>query len=242
MQRPANVFVLALTLCACTTPEEPAESPPTAAGKPEPAVLEIGPPTDAAATRQERRQAALSILEGGATAAGLPLADTDPDREFDPARIDCLQAEASRQRGRRIPRVRQAKATVEGGLDRDTIRRVVRDHIMEVRYCYNPGLVRSGAGRNLVLYCAAPFLPREVLRNVAREAGVHQYSRDPGDIVRADSQYLVIHTREGGDRRLRLPAPVTLRDALTGQEVGQGRSARVTLPPDSTTVWEMSSD
>lgn len=39
--------------------------------------------------------------------------------------------------GQRVPRVRQAKATVAGPLDRDIIRRIVRHHINEVRHCYN---------------------------------------------------------------------------------------------------------
>lgn len=46
-------------------------------------------------------------------------------------------------RGARVPRVRQAKADVKGALDKDIIRRVVRAHINEVRYCYNQGLVRD---------------------------------------------------------------------------------------------------
>ncbi len=46
-------------------------------------------------------------------------------------------------RGTAVPTVRQAKATVSGALDRDVIRRIVRAHINEVRYCYNQGLTRD---------------------------------------------------------------------------------------------------
>lgn len=45
--------------------------------------------------------------------------------------------------GKPVPRVRQAKATVSGGLDRDIIRRIVRAHINEVRHCYNQGLAKD---------------------------------------------------------------------------------------------------
>ncbi len=45
--------------------------------------------------------------------------------------------------GRRVPRVRQGKATVGPALDKDIIRRIVRAHINEVRHCYNQGLVRD---------------------------------------------------------------------------------------------------
>jgi len=46
-------------------------------------------------------------------------------------------------RGKRVPQVRQAKATVKGTMDKDIIRRIVRAHINEVRYCYNQGLARD---------------------------------------------------------------------------------------------------
>jgi hypothetical protein len=46
-------------------------------------------------------------------------------------------------RGKRVPRVRVAKAQVKGALDKDIIRRIVRAHINEVRYCYNQGLTKN---------------------------------------------------------------------------------------------------
>ncbi|HEY0138254.1 MAG TPA: AgmX/PglI C-terminal domain-containing protein, partial [Nannocystis sp.] len=42
-----------------------------------------------------------------------------------------------------VPMVRQAKPEVVGALDKDIIRRIVRAHINEIRYCYNRGLVRD---------------------------------------------------------------------------------------------------
>jgi Ca-activated chloride channel family protein len=46
-------------------------------------------------------------------------------------------------RGMRVPTVRQAKAEVVGSLDKDIIRRIVRAHINEVRYCYNQALAKD---------------------------------------------------------------------------------------------------
>ena len=46
-------------------------------------------------------------------------------------------------RGSRVPTVRQAKAEVQGALDKDIIRRIVRAHINEVRHCYNQGLAKD---------------------------------------------------------------------------------------------------
>lgn len=39
-----------------------------------------------------------------------------------------------------VAKVRQAAAEIEGSLDKDIIRRIVRAHINEIRYCYNQGL------------------------------------------------------------------------------------------------------
>ena len=46
-------------------------------------------------------------------------------------------------RGSYPPTVRQAKAEVSGALDKDIIRRIVRAHINEVRYCYLRGLQKN---------------------------------------------------------------------------------------------------
>lgn len=47
--------------------------------------------------------------------------------------------------GKKVPRVRQSKATVKGALDKDIIRRIVRAHINEVRTCYDKGLSKDPA-------------------------------------------------------------------------------------------------
>ncbi len=103
----------------------------------------------------------------------------------------------------------------------------------------HPGLVARGEGTGLTMLCAVPFLPREVLAAVVREAGVHRYGLPAEDVVRADSRFLVVHSKAGGGRRLNLPAAGELRDALTLQPVATGREVDVTLPPDATTVWEL---
>ncbi|MCA9711505.1 MAG: TonB family protein [Myxococcales bacterium] len=60
--------------------------------------------------------------------------------------------------GKKVPRVRQAKAAVKGSLDKDIIRRIVRAHINEVRYCYNQGLVKDPSleGRVAVQFTISP--------------------------------------------------------------------------------------
>ncbi len=54
--------------------------------------------------------------------------------------------------GKKVPRVRQSKAKVKGALDKDIIRRIVRAHISQVRYCYEVGLKKDEelAGRVVI--------------------------------------------------------------------------------------------
>ena len=61
-------------------------------------------------------------------------------------------------RGTRVPSVRQAKATVQGSLDKDIIRRIVRAHINEIRHCYNQVLARdpNAMGRVAIQFTIAP--------------------------------------------------------------------------------------
>ncbi len=71
-------------------------------------------------------------------------------------------------RGKRVPRVRQAKAQVKGALDRDIIRRIVRAHINEVRSCYNQGLSRDPSlqGRVVIQFTIADGkVPAAVVQN-----------------------------------------------------------------------------
>jgi len=61
-------------------------------------------------------------------------------------------------RGNIVPMVRQAKAEVQGDLDKDIIRRIVRAHINEVRHCYSQGLANDPAleGRVSVQFTINP--------------------------------------------------------------------------------------
>lgn len=46
-------------------------------------------------------------------------------------------------RGSRVPTVRQGQGQAQGALDGEVIRRIVRAHLNEVRYCYNQALARD---------------------------------------------------------------------------------------------------
>lgn len=102
-----------------------------------------------------------------------------------------------------------------------------------------PGLVASGEGRATSVFCSIPFIPRELLVGVMREAGVHRYIDESADVLRADSRFIALHTAAGGQRTLRLPTPATVVDALTGELLGHGSSIALELEPDSTVLMEL---
>ncbi|MEM9453261.1 MAG: TonB family protein [Myxococcota bacterium] len=97
-------------------------------------------------------------------------------------------------RGRRVPRVRQAKAQVMGALDRDIVRRIVRAHINEVRHCYNQGLSRDPNLRGRVLLVFSIDPSGRVL-----ESQVEESSSLPSDPVKSCIAKAV--------RRWRFPTP-----------------------------------
>jgi hypothetical protein len=77
------------------------------------------------------------------------------------------------------------------------------------------GLIASDGEAWTTVYSAAPNLPPELLRPLARRAGVHLYL-DSGDEVWANASLLAIHAITAGDKRIRLPEPTDVRDAETG--------------------------
>ena len=61
-------------------------------------------------------------------------------------------------RGKAVPRVRSAKADVRGALDKEIVRRIVRAHTNEVRYCYQRELAKNptAAGRVALQFQIGP--------------------------------------------------------------------------------------
>jgi len=61
-------------------------------------------------------------------------------------------------RVKRTPQIRRGKAKVRGNIDKDIIRRIVRNHQNEVRHCYNQGLARDPnlKGRVAVMFTIGP--------------------------------------------------------------------------------------
>lgn len=71
------------------------------------------------------------------------------------------------------------------------------------------------------VYIGALTAPAPLLRNVARAAGVHIYC-ETNDVVSADRAFFGIHASSSGAKEICLPAPATVRDALSGAIVARG--------------------
>ena len=82
-----------------------------------------------------------------------------------------------------------------------------------------PGLVIKDMISWRSLYTAAPLLSWQLLRNIARDAGVHIYD-DQGDMIWANDRFLAINAQSDGPRTIRFPAPVTVVDAYEQEELG----------------------
>lgn len=68
------------------------------------------------------------------------------------------------------------------------------------------------------VHSAAALLPPEVVRALARKAGVHLYIETP-DVVWAARDMVSVSVKDPGTRTIRLPEPRDVRDLYTGQEV-----------------------
>jgi hypothetical protein len=91
------------------------------------------------------------------------------------------------------------------------------------------------------VYCSVPVLPPTVIRNIAREAGVHIYS-EMDDFVAANNWLLTLCASNDGPRTVRLPRRATVIDAMTGARVASNTDRfNVTLKFGETVVWKMES-
>lgn len=96
------------------------------------------------------------------------------------------------------------------------------------------------------LYSAAPLLPADLLRAIARDAGCHVYA-EQNDVVMAGHGLIAYHTVAPGPRMLALREPSTVYDLFTGKCLGRsvnkvrlpfskpGTRVLTTLPPE---LWQ----
>jgi hypothetical protein len=82
-----------------------------------------------------------------------------------------------------------------------------------------PGLAVKSCGAGQSIYSSAPLLPWTLLRNIAREVGVHIYD-EQGDMVWANNTFLALYSQSAGPRTVHFPWPVTVEDAYDGGILG----------------------
>lgn len=91
------------------------------------------------------------------------------------------------------------------------------------------GLVRKTVGGTKVYAFTGLGLPPQLLRGIAQEAGLHVYL-DTNDAIDTDGEWICIHARESGPKRLRLPRAMDIRDTETGRLIAAGiRSATLRM-------------
>ena len=89
------------------------------------------------------------------------------------------------------------------------------------------------------VYCSVPALPPAVIRNMAREAGVHVYT-DNDDFMAANNWLLTVCAASDGPRTIYLPAKTTVVDALNGETVSRdATSFEADMQYGETRVWKL---
>jgi hypothetical protein len=71
------------------------------------------------------------------------------------------------------------------------------------------------------VFCGAHLLPPELLRGLARQAGVHLYTASD-DVIDANDAFVLLHTATAGAKTLTLPQAADVVDVYTGTVLAQG--------------------
>ncbi len=73
------------------------------------------------------------------------------------------------------------------------------------------------------VYVGAPNVTSDVLRGIARYAGVHIYS-ESDDVLYANQHYVAVNTAKGGEKKIELPGIFNVRDAFSGELIARSSS------------------
>ena len=98
-------------------------------------------------------------------------------------------------------------------------------------------------GKGAIVYSGVPITHPGVYRNIAKFAGVHVYS-DTDDALYADGNFLMIHTKDAGKKKLKLreKAP-EIREVFSGELIGRNVDEfEVELPAKHTALYYIGKD
>lgn len=100
-----------------------------------------------------------------------------------------------------------------------------------------PGLVLKEMRGWRSIWCGVPGLPACLLREIARNAGVHIWS-EHDDVLYAGHNWLCVHPLKGGTRTFRLPRRTNVYDAITGRLIARScRTFSTRLPARSAKLY-----
>lgn len=106
-------------------------------------------------------------------------------------------------------------------------------------YRGQPALLRKPQPGWTSIWSGAPILPAAVLRQFARDAGVHIFA-DAGDYLTGDEHMLCLHAAFAGERSLTLATPADVCDVRTGKTIIRNASNfTVYLDRGQTGVWAL---
>lgn len=83
-----------------------------------------------------------------------------------------------------------------------------------------PAVWTKKDSRYNIIYIGTLIAPSSLLRNIAKQAGVHIYS-EMDDVVEADAGFLCVSAREEGERLIKLRKKATIEDALSREILGK---------------------
>jgi len=89
------------------------------------------------------------------------------------------------------------------------------------------------------IYSAAMTLPPSLVRNIARQAGVHIWL-ETGDALYTDGRSLGVHASSGGTKRVCLPFACGVADAMSGKPLPvQGRTVSLEMKKSETVLLRL---
>jgi hypothetical protein len=126
-----------------------------------------------------------------------------------------------------------------------------------VFYCSDPNVVSlaaygnaSGeklAGKNALvakkmdnwrsIWCGVPNIPADLLKEIARSAGVHIYS-ESDDYLVANRYMVSLHAKEGGEKTIYLPRKMKVTDVFSGKIIAANADKfKVRMEKAETGIW-----
>lgn len=109
----------------------------------------------------------------------------------------------------------------------------------KLRESGKPGLAVKNVDGFTSVYCSAPLLNADLIRNIAKEAGVHVYSENH-DLIYANSGYVSVTAADEGNTRIYFPESTRVSDALTGEVLtAKGNSIEYSSKQYETRIFKL---